>query len=89
MAWENYPANATLQEIIRRRRADTDGFKRLDQQKLKGRDRTGVRAVPADAEDVSQGDIAGDRLNDDTYKYELMQTSAGLKWDRRTLDTSW
>ncbi len=89
MVWKNFSANATLQEIIKERRADTEGFTRLDQQKLKGRDRTGVRAVPADAADVEQGDIAGDRLNDDTYKYELMTTSTGLKWDRRTLNTSW
>ena len=78
-----------VRQILGLRREDITEYETLRDGKLKGRDRTGVRAVPANATDTDAGDIIGDVVKDGTYRYELVDDSGTAKWDRRTLDVSW
>lgn len=57
--------------------------------RLRGRLRTGVRAVPASATDVATTDMEGDVLNDSTYFYRLVNISGTLKWHRVVLSVAW
>ena len=89
MTWDNYAQNATLADIIKKRRSDTEGFRRLQATKKDGRERSGIRTIPLAPDDVQPGDMVGDEVNDDTYEYKLKRLSTGLYWDKRLMDTSW
>ena len=78
-----------LQQILGLRKEDITEYNGLQQGKLKGRDRTGVRAVPTSATDTTAEDFVGDVVKDATYRYELIDISGTLKWDRRTLSVGW
>ena len=80
---------AVVQDILGLRREDITEVEQLQQGKLKGRDRTGVRAVPTSATDTVDTDIVGDVVKDATYRYELIDISGTLKWDRRALSVGW
>lgn len=91
-----YPSNihsnnilSAVRDIAASRDEDIRDYESLRDTKMKGRLRTGVRSVPSSAADVLAGDLQGDKLNDDTYAYELVQTTSGLLWDRRSLDVGW
>lgn len=79
----------TLEDLLRERRRDVSAISALEQGKLPGRIRTGQRDVPANAADVIAGDGEGDVITDGTYRYELINDSGTLLWDRRTTDTGW
>ncbi len=78
-----------VQQILSIRRDDITEVEQLQQGKLKGRDRTGVRTVPSSATDTVDTDIIGDVVTDATYRYELIDISGAPKWDRRTLSVGW
>jgi hypothetical protein len=75
-----------LQEISRKRNKDITDFSNLDQRFTRGR-RT--ERVPTSATDVVAGDSQFDVVNDATYEYILLDIGGTLRWDRRTLNTSW
>ena len=77
-----------LQDILRRE--DITEYETLRNGKLKGRNRTGVRAVPSSATDTGAEDIIGDIITDSTYKYELVEVvGTGPRWHRTTLSVGW
>ena len=78
-----------IEEVSRLRSEDILQFRIVKQNRLKGRDRTGVREAPTAYDNILDGDNVGDVLQDGTYKYELINDSGVLKWDRRTLNISW
>lgn len=79
-----------LQEIVRiRDEEDISDFSNLPNRFVLGRGRFTSRSAPANATDVAATDEEGDIVNDATYEYKLLNISGTLKWDRRTLDTSW
>lgn len=79
-----------LQEIARiRETEDISDFANLNQRFVLGRGRFVSRSAPANATDVAATDEEGDIVNDATYEYKLLNISGTLKWDRRTLNTSW
>ena len=75
-----------LQEIIEKRGQDVGDFDNLPQIYVLGR--TTAR-VPTSATDVVATDNEADIVNDGTYEYKLLDISGTLKWDRRTLNTTW
>ena len=79
----------TVDEMVNLRSEDMRNHRQLLQSKLDGRERTGIRVVPSSATDVIVGDNVGDKLQDGTYCYQLINDSGTLKWDRRSLNTSW
>ena len=81
---------SALQEISRiREDEDIGDFTNLNNRFVLGRGRFTTRSAPSSATDVLATDSEGDIVNDATYEYKLLDISATLKWDRRTLDTSW
>lgn len=78
-----------VREIVRLRDSDVSDFTNLNQRFVSGRGLFTTRAAPADANDVLATDQEGDIVNDSTYEYKLLLIGSDLKWDRRTLDTSW
>jgi hypothetical protein len=79
-----------LAEIVRlREQEDISDFTNLNSRFVLGRGRFTSRAAPSSATDVLAADVEGDIVNDATYEYKLLNISGTLKWDRRTLDTSW
>lgn len=81
---------SVVREIMTLRREDINEVDGLGQNKLKGRNRNGVRAVPTSATDVVSGDIEGDVVVDATYRYELVDVAGtGLRWRIEELDVSW
>jgi len=81
---------AILSEIVRLREyEDISDFINLTQRFVRGRGRFQERAAPSSTTDVLATDEEGDIVNDATYEYKLLNISGTLKWDRRTLDTSW
>lgn len=80
---------SVVRDIIELRQDDLNSFNRVRNGKLKGRNRTGVRAVPTASDDTQAGDIEGDTLTDATYRYTLVDAGGTLKWDRQTLSVSW
>lgn len=79
---------SAYQELQRLREVeDIPDFENLDQIYVSGRSTT---RVPSSATDVLATDQVGDVVSDATYEYKLMDLGGGIiKWDRRTLDTSW
>jgi hypothetical protein len=80
---------SVLQNILGNRREDITDHEGLRDGKLKGRNRTGVRAAPSSATDTTDSDIVGDIVTDATYKYELVDVAGVLKWHRVTLSVGW
>ena len=79
-----------MQEIARiRETEDIPDFENLAQFFVAGRGRFTQRSAPSSATDVLSTDQEGDIVNDNTYEYKLLTISGNLRWDRRTLDTSW
>lgn len=90
---KQYPIGGTpvyrLNQIVALRSEDIREFDTLNDTKMKGRLRTGVRAVPTAFDDVNADDLEGDVLNDGTYLYRLINDSGTLKWHRESLSISW
>jgi len=84
-----FGSNSTLADVLRERANDVATVAALDQGKLPGRIRTGLRAVPSSNSDVIAGDALGDVITDATYIYTLIRVSGSLKWDRRAHNVSW
>ena len=84
-----YGEQATLETVIRERRKDAATISTLENGKLPGRIRTGLRAVPSSPTDVIQGDAEGDTVINSTYVFCLISVSGVLKWDRRAHNVGW
>ena len=78
-----------VQEMRNARREDIDEVKRLQQGKLPGRLRNGVRAIPSSPADVGEGDQAGDMVNDNAFLYLLVSISGSVRWHRVALSVGW
>lgn len=78
-----------IKQIIRIRNNDLDDWNNLSSQFVQGRARFKTRAAPSSPTDVLATDQLGDIVNDDVYEYKLLDIGGALKWDRRTLNTSW
>ena len=80
----------TLQEIARLRETeDISDFSNLPQRFVSGRGLFTTRSAPSSPTDVLATDQEGDIVNDATFEYKLLNISGTLRWDRRSLDTSW
>lgn len=84
-----FPATATMQDVIRERRADVAEAEGFRNNKLNGRIRTATRAAPGSHSDVVAGDAEGDVVVDSTYVYTLYSVSGTLKWHRVSLLVGW
>lgn len=89
MPFNLFGTDADLQTIVRERRKDAATVKMLEDGKLPGRIRTGLRAVPSGNADVIAGDALGDVVTNGTYVYTLISVSGALKWDRRAHSVGW
>lgn len=95
MPLRDYPNTAStgmeeaLRQIIGTRPDDKAAFSKVEQFKMPGRVRTGIRAVPTSATDVVNADLEGDLITDATYLYRLVNVSGVLKWHRTTLSIGW
>ena len=79
-----------LQELQRLREdEDISDFQNLTQRFVFGRGLFTTRVAPSSNSDILATDSEGDRVNDATFEYKLLNISGTLKWDRRTLDVSW
>lgn len=84
-----YGESASIEDVIRERRRDAQAVKSIEDDKLNGRIRTGLRAVPSGNADIIQGDALGDVITDATYIYTLISVSGAMKWDRRAHSVAW
>ena len=89
MPFRLFHAKITTQEIAALRRDDAAIVAGLENDKLKGRIRTGFRTTPSSATDVLGSDAEGDVVVGATYVYRLLSVSGVLKWDRQSLSVGW
>jgi hypothetical protein len=80
--------DATLQQVLDQRRNDAAVIDNILTRLP--RNRTGLRAAPADELETLAGDLVGDIIYDFTgnKKYELTNNNGTLQWVRWTIETT-
>jgi hypothetical protein len=78
-----------LEQIINLRSDDQSAISSLEATRLRGRNRTGIRAVPSSNSDTTSEDIKGDFVNDGSFTYLLIDVAGTLKWNRVAVNVGW